>query len=278
MALSLLDHSLQYAWPRAHAVRWFLALSCLWLGNARAQGQPIMDGLTLWLQADVGVTSDCLGLVSTWSDQSGMGNDATQADPTSSPLFVDGVLNGKPVITFDGQHNFLSVAGPILTSQQFSILAVVNDTRDPSDNRFREIISNWDPANTLPSVFFGTVNGNPVRARLTDNFGGFDPPYNQQGAGTITDPTTHFIFTGVSGAMDAMIYQNTASIADKGSTLTPRDFSTPFVVGRQGSANNEYWQGDIAELLVYDRELSADELTQNWSYLQQKYFPAPSGP
>ena len=59
-----------------------------------------------------------------------------------------------------------------------------------------------------------------------------------------------------------MIYQNTASIADKGSTLTPRDFSTPFVVGRQGGANNEYWQGDIAELLVYDRELSADELAR----------------
>jgi hypothetical protein len=234
------------------------------------------NSLTLWLEADVGITTDCSGVfVTTWADQSGNGNDASQADPSSSPQFVDAVLNGKPVITFDGQHSFLSVAGQILSSQQFSILAVVNDTRDPSDNRFREIISNWDPSNTLPSVFFGTVNGNPVSARLTDNFGGFDPPYNQQGAGTITDPTTHFIFTGVSGATDAMIYQNVDSIADKGSPLTTRAFSTPFVVGRQGSANNEYWKGDIVELLVYDRELSADELAQNWNYLQQKYFPPP---
>jgi hypothetical protein len=159
------------------------------------------------------------------------------------------------------------VTDQVLTSQQFTLRAVVNDTRDRTDNTFREVFSNWDFSNTVTSVFLGTVKGNPVRARFTDNFGGSDHPYNQQGVGSITDQAWHFIFTGVSGAEDAVVYQNIYPLAAKGSPLTPRNLTIPYVVGRQGALNGEFWHGDIAELLIYDRELSAAELQQVWSFL-----------
>jgi hypothetical protein len=239
-------------------------------------GQPVMDGLTMWLAGDAGISTDDQGFVTSWLDQSGNGHDATQPDPSRRPFFADAGLNGLPVVWFDGGGNFLSVTDEVLTSQQFTILAVVNDTRDRTDHSFREVFSNWSFSNTVTSVFLGSVNGNPVRARLTDNFGGADPPYDQQGVGSITDPAWHFIFTGVSGAVDAVVYQNFDPLAVKGSPLTPRDLTTPYVVGRQGALDAEFWHGDIAELLVYDRELSAGELQQNWNYLQQKWdLPTP---
>ncbi len=39
----------------------------------------------------------------------------------------------------------------------------------------------------------------------------------------------------------------------------------------EAGAFSEFWQGDIAEVLVYNRELSSIELQQAWSSLQGKY-------
>src|SRR4051812_33692089 len=45
---------------------------------AHAQTLPITSGLQLWLDADTGVTTNGSGQVTTWADQSGLGNNATQ--------------------------------------------------------------------------------------------------------------------------------------------------------------------------------------------------------
>jgi hypothetical protein len=249
-------------------------VALLSIGLGQSQAGPVTGGLVQWLRADAGVTTDAFGNVSAWADQSGQGHDASQATLGAQPLLVANALNGNPVIRFDAFGQFMSVAGQVLTSQQFTIMAVVNDSRSTVDASFREVYSNWSGTNTITSVFLGTTNNNPVRARFTDDMGGgTDPLHNQTGVGVISNPATHFIFTGVSGASDATIYQNTNLIANKGSPLNPRDLTGTYHIGTQGSAG-EFWQGDMAEILVYDRELSPTELQQNWSYLDQKYFPA----
>jgi hypothetical protein len=50
-------------------------------------------GLLLWLQGDLGVTLDGGG-VATWADQSGNGNDATQATPANRPTIGSGIGSG----------------------------------------------------------------------------------------------------------------------------------------------------------------------------------------
>lgn len=65
----------------------------------------VIDGT---LETFVGVGN---GYVTTWYDQSGNGNDATQAIAASQPMIVDaGVLveeNGKPAVSFDGVDDFM---------------------------------------------------------------------------------------------------------------------------------------------------------------------------
>src|SRR5207248_9490016 len=107
-------------------------------GNAWAQGQPVTNGLALWLEADAGVITDSQGFVVVWFDQSGNAHDAVQVDPSVRPFFADAALNGLPVVWFNGRSNFLELTHQVLTSQHFTILAVVDHTRDRTDIGLKE--------------------------------------------------------------------------------------------------------------------------------------------
>lgn len=64
-------------------------------------------GCQLWLKADAGITKDGSNYVSQWADQSGNNNHAVQATGSAQPLWVDGQLNGNPVVKMDDVDDFL---------------------------------------------------------------------------------------------------------------------------------------------------------------------------
>lgn len=81
----------------------------------------------------------------------------------------------------------------------------------------------------------------------------------------------------------------TATFSNAGATLrsgchlstsstapAPADFSPAFIGGTHDGA--ESFAGDIAEILVYDRLLSADEYSEVWGYLTGKYALATAAP
>lgn len=274
------NYGIRTNWPKnrsaltVQSIGWLcgLAFGLLSLpGTALALNLTVTNGLALWLAGDSGVTTNAGGLVSAWSDQSGMGHSGSQSSSGSQPAFLPNQLNGLPVVRFTvGQ--FFSLAGQVITSQTFTVVAMTRDQR--TDTNFRELISNWDntTGNQVTSVFFGTTALNPVRVRFTDNFGGADQ--GQTGVGIVSNPSDFSIFTGVSGASSVAIYQNTTNIAFRASPLTARNLGGGYVLGRQGTGTfDEYWHGDIAEFIVFNRELASSELNQVWQYLEAKYGP-----
>jgi hypothetical protein len=248
----------------------WLALLCAFCLSATAHGDalPITEGLSLRLGADHGITFNASSKVTSWLDQSGAGHSATQSSASSQPTLVAGALNGLPVVRFSGSQ-YLSLSGQVLTSQVFSIIVVTRDVS--TSTSYRELFSNWDSAYGGTSVFFGTTAQSPVRARFTDDFGG--SATGQTGVGTITNPDAPFIFSAVSGSNQIAVYQNARAISNRLTALTTRTLTGNYVLGRQGSLNGEYWSGDIAEMLVYNRELAADELASVWQFLLAKYLP-----
>jgi len=60
------------------------------------------DGLRLWLKAGEEFTTDQDKRVSGWADQSGKGNHVAQETVKRQPVLVSHVLNGHPVVRFDG--------------------------------------------------------------------------------------------------------------------------------------------------------------------------------
>lgn len=214
-----------------------------------SQGKERETGssLVLHLRADKGVTADSDGFVREWRDLSGNNHHAWQSTRDRRPLLTHEKFGSNhPAIFFDGKRRFMKLRGKILTGQEFTIIAVVNDL---GAKGHREILSNWNggAGNAGTSLFLGLTSKN--RVRFSDHF---------SDAGSITDREKPFMMTAISGNGIAAVYQNGQKLSSRTQPLAPRNLSTDWVIGQQGNINGEYWNGGIAELRVYSRALSDD--------------------
>ena len=224
--------------------------------------------LKLWLKADAGVTADGAGDVSQWNDFSGNSHDGTVSN--TAPNVIPGALNGLPVIRFNGASDSLILGnGAVQSSSDFTIFAVANSTATGGLNR--AIYANWNFSDPFGSVFMGVIANSaidqPVRLTptLTSN--------------SLVNPSTHFRLKGVynttGGTSD--VYQDEVLFGTGGAT--PRSGAADSYIGVQGELNQEFWDGDIAELLIYDHVLNAADTAAVESYLTAKWFtpvPEPS--
>lgn len=228
----------------------------------------LRTGLALHLAADSGVMLDQEERVVNWADQSGLNHHASQPLASQRPLLVKDDVHRRWSVRFDGKKRFLHLAGQVVTSQSFAIFAVVTD--QSTTNGHREIFSNWDGSagNAGSSLFLGMTGTDAVR--LSDDF---------SGVGHVSRRSQPFLLVGQSGPAGITLQQNGAEVAARATSISPRNLKTPYVIGQQGNIDGEFWDGDIAELLVYNRDLKAEERDTITRYLLRKYgIPATSEP
>ncbi len=245
-----------------------LALALSAPSGVLAQSGPTTADLALWLKADSGLAADG----SSWADSSGNNHNAT-AVAGEAPVVQQAGLNGLPVAVFSGGQA-MSIAGPVLSGQHFTILAVVTDN-SVAGGSFREVISNWDTNTRTTSIFLGTVWSDvggvaADRIRFTDAIGGQDQ--GQTGQGQIAKPTKAFILTGLASGHNTLIRLDKKTEYQLGAPLSKRDLAQGWYLGSQGDSNVELWEGDIAEVLVYDAPLSKAEFATDLNYLQTKWL------
>ena len=222
--------------------------------------EVVRDGLVLHLRASVpNVEYDPDGNVARWLDLSGRQHHASQAAAARRPDVVEKGIGGQPAIRFDGKRRFLTVQGKLLTKEACTIVAIATD-QGPAGHR--EIISNWNSSNnSTTSIFLGLTAEKNVR---------FSDVFNP--AGQVVDRQKPFMLTAVNSSTGAAVYQNTGELAARASQLGGRNLKTPWVIGQQGNIDGEYWHGDVAEILVYDRALEKPELQQVWNVLIARYM------
>lgn len=223
----------------------------------------VQGGLGLWLRADQGVEVDDKNAIRFWRDQATpiagtLPHHASQANFIDRPVLVADGIQGKPAVRFDGKRQFLNVAGQVIWSEQFSIFTVA--THQATGGGPREIISNWHRrGRSTNSVFLGTSGASGLR---------FSDAFSQ--AGNLTEPGRPFILSAINQKAEALTFQNDRMLATS-KTLTGRQLYAPYVIGTQGNYNAEWWHGDIAEILVYDRDLDEADRASVWNYLAAKY-------
>ena len=61
----------------------------------------------VWLRADAITGLNDTDPVATWPDSSGNSNDATQGTAADRPLYRTNIVNGLPIVRFDGANDFL---------------------------------------------------------------------------------------------------------------------------------------------------------------------------
>ncbi len=205
---------------------------------------PPSSGRRLWLRATAGTQG--FGRLAVWADQSGLVNHALQTDPAQQPLVVANQLNGLPVVRFDGVDDLLLLPDVMAAATAGEIIAVVKYAPVPPDtfnNLWSFGIGNGTGyVNTDSYEDFGTNEGNfhPGWPFATQ-YHAKDVSFN---AGTLTERVNGAVFWQRTGATGAF-----ASNPSLGGGLN----------------------GDIAEILIYDRELTPAERSAVSAYLSAKY-------
>lgn len=230
-------------------------------------------GMTLWLDATDptgdGITQPANNTdVASWQDKSGKKFHMAQSVPSSKPKYILNAMNSKPVVRFDGTSDFLSYTTLSLTNlistDAYTIYAVFKATNVNNANgtELRKNDSVLGDGTGRIGLALRSIGGGSAEAYHFNWDGNEDIAKKTFTIGTplmvtlIHDPSDNII-----------IYKN----SDTGVTTASSDtltFSGLFV-GKNSYTN--YFNGDIAEILVYNRQLSADELTAVDTYLATKW-------
>ncbi|MBK7872689.1 MAG: hypothetical protein IPJ74_19435 [Saprospiraceae bacterium] len=233
------------------------------VGKALMGPACVDGGIRLWLRGDIGVT-DASSIISQWNDQSGNGGHVTPVAATKEPLVFTGnaTTNYNPSLTFDGVNDEL-----------------YNTTYDP-----------WS-ANTDGTVFVSFKSrATNVRKFFSIGADGDDPAFGVDGAAAnglrvfhdasvptsitstdayIDDQSTVGAFTWATGANQGIeIRTNGKSFVNATVDMVTFD-PTDMFIGSSDAA--EFWLGEINEVVVYNRKLSATEIQKVESYLALKY-------
>lgn len=84
------------------------------------------SALELWLNANtLSLTNGAP--VSTWNDTSGAGNSAIQTNSAFRPIWLTNLINGQPVVRFNGTNNYMDIGNGLGTNNQFEFFVVYND-------------------------------------------------------------------------------------------------------------------------------------------------------
>jgi hypothetical protein len=217
-----------------------------------------MTGMKLWLRADFGVVKDASNLVSSLTDESGSGNTGTSGG-SSQPLFVSGVMNGNPALHFNGQSTVINLPSFLWTGTAAEGFVILRATSEqPSANR------------GLWSIGSNYRNAYPQSdGQIVDDFGSGN--YYSSGATVVRLNEQH-------------LYNVVSTSTEWTSRLNGRvQFTTasntvgfwPWPVIGSGGAVSGYgstnFDGDIAEVIIYDHALSSAERDSVNSYLLSKY-------
>ena len=232
--------------------------------DKNANSLAVKEKLVLWLKADNGLQLDKDGGVMFWKDSSGSSidglhpHDGSQLNPIKRPRLVASAIQDRPAIRFDGKDDFLHLAGAPLWAQDFSLFVVASDRG--TNTKHRAIISNWHRrGRSTTSFFFGLTGKSNIR--LSDAFAP---------AGSLKNAATAFLLSGFNSSQGASTYEGRTMLAST-EQLPKRDIAGPYVIGVQGNYGTEYWNGDIAEIILFARTLSETECEAVWNYLANRY-------
>lgn len=242
--------------------------------RAAASGSsgPVLSyttGLTLWFKADSLVLNDG-DAVTTWPDLSGNGYDASQSTAGEKPTYKTGILNGKPVVRFDG-GDYLNRDMTQLPMYPHTIFIV-----------FRESVTV-----TSAGVFVWKPAAGEDYARV-DGFGAdtVDNSYYLVFFGST--PSGYATFLGTSGASPWGIYVNvigggtgtaylngSAGTTDSSFTALDSVNGGGFLIGGRffsgAISGTNRLNGDVAEILLYNTNLGSTDRQLVERYLGAKY-------
>lgn len=222
-----------------------------------------LPDLILWLKADALslANNDPVG---TWPDSSSAANDFTQATAGNKPLFKTNIVNSLPVVRFDGSDDYLTRTANMMDgTDSYTIFAVIKSATIAagSGNIFSSGISatNWYIQFRRDTANFGNYHLKSLGLHevATDTSGVVAGAWN--------------VVTADWDGANIHIWRN-GTLKDTVAVTTSYGFGTYNAVGAfDPGLALQPWNGDIAEVVIYNAALSASDRQEVELYLKNKY-------
>jgi hypothetical protein len=239
-------------------------------GDLCEKGPEAVPGLSVWLKADEGVTL-AGGAVETWADQSRAGNDATQSTLSSRPKLVNNAIGGKRSIKFDGADDFLTLPpGFSDFNAGMTVFVVAHPTSMTDEATFFDLGN----AEAADNITFGREAASSTLALRV-----YSASHASSILGEETIKENRFqLFEAVqqpSGS--AELFKNGESVK-VGSLEVPTNTNrSRNFIAKSNWESRSFFEGEIAEILIFNKAISAEDRQAMELYLAQKYnLPHPA--
>lgn len=218
-----------------------------------------LNGCQLWLRADQGIVLDESGLVSQWSDFSGLGNHVTQATNSLRPLVVrsDGSFNMRPTIRSTGTQFIRKTATNLFAAGAYTIFTahlLSSTSGDPV------IVASGRAAG---GVSFHTNGGN--RSVIHNSVANHD-----DGAPSVSAVEIWSAAYDATTAPTLRINSTPQTLSNTGST-TMTDPGGTSIIEIFNLATGNIMVGRIAEVIMFNRVLSQADINLIEKYLASRY-------
>ena len=222
-----------------------------------------MENFIIWYETTSknSFNQDDIETISTWYNLAPEAK-SNNASSGNAPTFKRDGINSLPALNFNGSSNYLAFDGANLANKSYTIFTVEKRLSSKNENYFISGISAADNDSLLlgygsnTAMTFGQVNNNynvtiesyenPIPRIHTFRFSpSFEKNYAINGASQILVPS------GTPNPSQGLISFNNAQI------------------GR--FQNNKYYEGDIGEIIIFNRYLNNDEKSEIENYLAEKW-------
>lgn len=204
--------------------------------------------------------------ISAWYDvnRQSTRNDASQSTSTNKPLYIENVFNGLPAIRFDGNDNFMTFDATALTGSNYSIFVI--EQRRGNTSTINHFLGS-SGSSTNNNLHLGYDTNTTLRFGHYSNDVDYTVP-------TFSNPIPRmhsFIFSKTGGKS---YWSNGGTSADASSSG-----QTAVLLSSSGTAlgrvvfggSTYYFNGDIAEVIIFLRDLKTEERQAVETYLGKKY-------
>ena len=217
----------------------------------------VANGIFTWQRADDGTSTGAL-----WKDVSGNGSDATQGTAGSQPTFTANGINFNPAFQFDGTDDFLAInkSFSAATAGEEMFAAVL-----PESSPGANILGMGNVANTTATEEFRYIN-NSLQF-------GAAPSYTAVTSTATTDgfPQIANAHRFKDNTTPTKLLLNGSEVASGTVNARPNIDRVDIGARRIQANDNQTFKGMMAEVLLFNRELTTAERQQVTSYLGIKY-------
>ena len=199
----------------------------------------------LWYKANAIVGLNDGDLVAQWNDSSGNNNHALQSVDSLKPIYKVNILNGLPVVRFDGIDNYMDFTTVLSTIRTafFVINWIGLDNIQYAPLLGHSSLYDWHGADLVNRIFDATYASANIR-----NGSGYVN-------GVLTAPTG-------MGKPFSFKYLSIVALNNVNAGKITND----------RNLGGRVWRGDYAEIILYNLPLSDTDRQVVESYLYNKYF------